>query len=69
MQVLKPLNMEHGTFLDEEMVELMIEKDAILVPTLYIVEKLFKAAESSGIGKVPLEKLTGDFNQKNFNKN
>jgi imidazolonepropionase-like amidohydrolase len=31
---------EHGTYLDEELAELMIEKDAILVPTRWIVEQL-----------------------------
>lgn len=31
---------EHGTYLDEEAAELMLEKDAILVPTRWIVEQL-----------------------------
>ena len=37
---------EHGTFLDEEAAELMVERDAILVPTRWIVEELSAAGPS-----------------------
>ncbi len=33
---------EHGTYLDDELAELMIEKDAILVPTRFIIEESLK---------------------------
>ena len=31
---------EHGTYLDDEIAELMLEKDAVLVPTRFVVERL-----------------------------
>ena len=33
---------DHGTFLDEDLAELMVEKQAILVPTLYVVRRLIQ---------------------------
>ncbi|MHA2170412.1 MAG: metal-dependent hydrolase family protein [Candidatus Kariarchaeaceae archaeon] len=37
---------EHGTFITEELCELMIEKDAILVPTAYTYKGLFGTPEA-----------------------
>lgn len=36
---------EHGSYLDEEAAELMIESDAILVPTRFVVETLLRQEE------------------------
>lgn len=40
---------EHGSYLDEEAAELLLEKDAILVPTRYIIERLVKLGKSLGV--------------------
>lgn len=40
---------EHGSFLDEEAADLMIEKGAILVPTRLILESLVAFAEEAGV--------------------
>lgn len=37
---------EHGTYLDEDLCDLMIEKDAILVPTAYVYKGLFGTDEA-----------------------
>ena len=37
---------EHGTFLTEELADLMIEKNAILVPTTYVYKGLFDTQEA-----------------------
>ena len=37
---------EHGSYLDEEAVELMLEKDAVLVPTRFIVSQLLGMEEA-----------------------
>jgi len=39
---------EHGTFLDEEAADLLIEKDAILVPTRFILDRGQKFAKDLG---------------------
>src|SRR2546425_1552755 len=40
---------EHGTFLDEEAADLMRERDAILVPTRFIIERLVRVGKEAGI--------------------
>ena len=40
---------EHGSYLDEEAADLLIEKDAILVPTRYIIERLVNLGKSLGV--------------------
>ena len=40
---------EHGTFLDEEAADAMIENDAILVPTRWILEYLMTEGEKNGM--------------------
>lgn len=37
---------EHGTYLDDELADLMIEKEAILVPTRFIIEDSLKLRET-----------------------
>src|SRR2546428_8670095 len=40
---------EHGTFLDEETADLALERDAILVPTRFIIDRLVRYGKESGI--------------------
>lgn len=40
---------EHGSFLDEEAAETMKEKDAILVPTRWIIDLLIREGENQGM--------------------
>ncbi len=40
---------EHGTYLDEETADLMIEKDALLVPTRFIIERLIEFGRDHGL--------------------
>lgn len=40
---------EHGSYLDEEAADMMIERDAILVPTRFVIERLLGAAKDSGL--------------------
>ncbi len=40
---------EHGTFLDEESAEAMVESEAILVPTRWILEYLMSEGEKNGM--------------------
>ncbi|MFV2016022.1 MAG: amidohydrolase family protein, partial [Candidatus Heimdallarchaeota archaeon] len=47
---------EHGSYLNEDLAQLMIEKDAILVPTRLIVEKIITLAKASGIPDYALAK-------------
>jgi imidazolonepropionase-like amidohydrolase len=49
---------EHGTYLDEESAQLMVEKDAILVPTRWIVEELNAAGPALQMPDWAYEKLT-----------
>jgi len=40
---------EHGSYLDEEAADLLIQRDAILVPTRYIIERLVGLGKSLGV--------------------
>src|SRR3989449_10705265 len=40
---------EHGTFLDDEAADLALERDAILVPTRFIIDRLVRVGKESGI--------------------
>lgn len=40
---------EHGTYLDEETADLMIQKDAVLVPTRFIIERLIEFGREHGL--------------------
>jgi imidazolonepropionase-like amidohydrolase len=40
---------EHGTYLDEEVADLMIERDALLVPTRFIIERLIDFGRDHGL--------------------
>jgi len=48
---------EHGTYLDEEAAELMVEKGAILVPTRLTYERGLKIGKQSGIPEYAYQKL------------
>lgn len=48
---------EHGTYLDEEAAELMVEKGAILVPTRFAYERGLKLGKQSGIPDYSYQKL------------
>jgi len=48
---------EHGTYLDDEACAAMVELDAVLVPTRYIVAQLTKAGTSSGMSAENARKL------------
>lgn len=47
---------EHGTFLDEEAAEAMIETGAVLVPTRFIVDLLIREGEEQGMPEYAKEK-------------
>jgi imidazolonepropionase-like amidohydrolase len=51
-------SIEHGTYLDEETAEMMMEREAILVPTRLIIERLLEHAEEFGVPDYAHEKLT-----------
>ncbi|HYM39441.1 MAG TPA: amidohydrolase family protein [Thermoplasmata archaeon] len=48
---------EHGTYLDEEAADLFLEKDAILVPTRFIIDRLAKSAAAMGSPEYILRKI------------
>ena len=50
-------SIEHGSYLDEDLARLMVEKDAILVPTRYIVEKIYEGAKKMGVPDYAFQKL------------
>ena len=54
---------EHGTYLDEEVADLMIEKDAILVPTRWIVEFLNVSGKSLNMPDYAYRKLVALIDQ------
>ena len=47
---------EHGTYLDEEAADLMIEKGALLCPTLTMKYELLPAAKAAGLPDIMVEK-------------
>lgn len=47
---------EHGTYLDEEAAELMLERNAILVPTRFILEQLVAYAKEAAVPDYALQK-------------
>ena len=51
------LTIVDGTYLVEDLADLMLEKGAILVPTRYVVEKLLSSAKILGIPEYALEKV------------
>ncbi len=48
---------EHGTYLDEEAADLLLEKKAILVPTRFIIDRLAKSAAAMGSPDYILRKI------------
>jgi len=49
---------EHGTYLDEETAEMMIARDAVLVPTRFILERLLKFAKEAEVPDYAYRKLS-----------
>ncbi len=47
---------DHGTFLDEDLAEMMVEKNAILVPTLYVVRRLIQFSKELELPEYALVK-------------
>ncbi|WP_168188863.1 metal-dependent hydrolase family protein [Thermoflavimicrobium daqui] len=47
---------EHGIFIDDEGIELMLKRDAILVPTLSIVHRLITEGKNHGVPEFGLRK-------------
>jgi len=47
---------EHGTFLDEEAADLLLERDAILVPTRFIIDRLVRVGKEAGIAEYAYRK-------------
>jgi imidazolonepropionase-like amidohydrolase len=48
---------EHGSYLDDEAAERMLKKNAILVPTRFIIERLTKFAKEAGVPDYAYEKF------------
>jgi len=48
---------EHGTYVDDEAADMMIEKGAILVPTRFVLERLLKHAKEAGVPDYAYQKL------------
>ena len=49
-------SVEHGTYLTDEIIELMIEKGTALVPTLTVSTNLLNASNKSGVAQFQIEK-------------
>ena len=48
---------EHGSYLDEEAAEMMIQREALLVPTRFILDRLLKIGPEMGVPDYAYEKL------------
>ena len=48
---------EHGTFIDEECADAMVETDAILVPTRFIIDLLVREGEERGMPEYAKKKI------------
>ena len=48
---------EHGVYLDDEGIEMLIERDAVLVPTLSIMTRLYNHGEDHGIPPWAIRKM------------
>lgn len=49
---------DHGTYLTEELADLMIEKGTILIPTRYAIEKLLQNVDKEDLPDYVVEKIT-----------
>ena len=58
-------SIEHGNLIDEETLDLLLEKGAFLVPTLSIYEMLCREGAGAGIPQLVFEKL-GDLREKSL---
>ncbi len=54
---------DHGTYLTEELADIMLEKGTILVPTRYVIEKLIANAEKMGVADYAVKKIKALSNQ------
>lgn len=50
---------EHGTYLDEEAADAMLENNAVLVPTRFIVDRLVEFGREHGLPDYAFQKITG----------
>jgi imidazolonepropionase-like amidohydrolase len=58
-------SIEHGNLIDEETLDLILEKGAFLVPTLCVYEMLYREGAGAGISQAVLDKL-GDLREKSL---
>ena len=60
---------EHGIYLDDEAVEMMLDREAFLIPTLAVVEAILAGGPKAGIREVSLKKARsiGEDHLKSFN--
>ena len=58
-------SIEHGNLIDGEALDLILEKDAFLVPTLCVYEMLYREGAGAGIPQAVIEKL-GDLREKSL---
>src|SRR5437899_3453482 len=63
-------SIEHGTLLDDEALDLFLERRAFLVPTLSAIQSGFEHGKTGGMPDYALEKCAGmaEAQQKNFRK-
>ncbi|MCH8906881.1 MAG: amidohydrolase family protein [Candidatus Heimdallarchaeota archaeon] len=54
---------EHGSYLNAELADSMVENGTILVATRYAIEKLFVGAEKMGVPTYAMDKLRGLYDQ------
>ena len=48
---------EHGSYIDDEIADIMVKKNAIVVPTRFIIDQLLKFSQKSQIPDFALKKL------------
>ena len=60
---------EHGIYLDDEAVEMLLDREAFLIPTLAVVEAILVGGPKAGIREVSLKKARsiGEDHLKSFN--
>jgi hypothetical protein len=51
------LTVEHGTYISDQLCDMMLEKGALLVPTLYVARRLLEVGEKSGMMPESVTKL------------
>ena len=63
-------SIEHGTMMDDECVELMVEKGTYLTPTIIAFKRMMERGEEEGIPPHAMEKAkkAGQYHQESFRK-